>query len=257
MNETLTSRRQGTWTKRFIRDHIRYSDEIVCAAARVVEAIRKIAKERDPIDNPTGSFDTCKFMHVLLLLTMQLKLSSSPSSIGFTTIVSNLLVHIRRNDFKSQFKSVVRSCEELYESSKDRLKPNSTIFIATDEYNQKFFRPFQKSYHVLFLSDFQYLVKDANTNYFGFIDQLVASRGNIFYGTYFSTFTAYINKMRGYYSVRDRLEGYENGELQSYNFYPPDKKDIMTKYAPINKAFWSKEFLVGWRDIDRGIGELY
>lgn len=34
------------WMKRFIRDHVRYIDEIQCAAARVVEAIRKRVKER-------------------------------------------------------------------------------------------------------------------------------------------------------------------------------------------------------------------
>merc|ERR1712008_67025 len=146
--------RQGTWTKRFIRDHIRYSDEIVCAAARVVGAVRQIAKERDPIGNPDGSFDT---------------------------------LHIRRNDFKSQYEDMVRSCEELYEYSKDKLKPNSTIFIATDEHNQEFFAPFKENYHVLFLSDFKGLVNDTNSNYFGFIDQLVAARGNIFYGTFLST----------------------------------------------------------------------
>ena len=34
------------WMKRFIRDHVRYIDEIQCAAARIVQAIRKRVKER-------------------------------------------------------------------------------------------------------------------------------------------------------------------------------------------------------------------
>lgn len=40
--------RQDLWGKRFVRDHLRYSDEIQCAAARVVAAVRKRARERIP-----------------------------------------------------------------------------------------------------------------------------------------------------------------------------------------------------------------
>ena len=164
-------------------------------------------------------------------------------------------MHIRRNDFSSQYAHIVVDSKQLYESS-TRLKPNSTIFIATDENNRDFFAPFKENYNVLFLSDFQHLVKDINTNYFGFIDQLVASRGNIFYGTYLSTFSSYINRMRGYYSVRDRLQGHENGELQSFYFNPPQFQNQMTRYHPIMQPFWAKEFPVSWRDIDKGIDEL-
>ncbi len=45
------------WMKRFIRDHVRYIDEIQCAAARVVQAVRNRVKERG-FDN---DFDS---MHV-------------------------------------------------------------------------------------------------------------------------------------------------------------------------------------------------
>jgi hypothetical protein len=47
--------RADLWSKRFVRDHLRYIDEIFCAAARVVEAVRKRSKNKD------GLFDS---MHV-------------------------------------------------------------------------------------------------------------------------------------------------------------------------------------------------
>jgi hypothetical protein len=47
--------KQDLWSKRFVRDHLRYIDEIVCAAARVVEAVRARSKNKD------GLFDS---MHV-------------------------------------------------------------------------------------------------------------------------------------------------------------------------------------------------
>ena len=37
--------RADLWSKRFVRDHLRYIDEIMCAAARVVQAVRERAKD--------------------------------------------------------------------------------------------------------------------------------------------------------------------------------------------------------------------
>lgn len=45
------------WMKRFVRDHVRYQDEIQCAAARVVEAVRKHVRQRQP-ENVNGDFDS-------------------------------------------------------------------------------------------------------------------------------------------------------------------------------------------------------
>ena len=50
--------KQDLWSKRFVRDHMRYSDEIQCAAARIVAALRKRARDRDPKGNPDGDYDS-------------------------------------------------------------------------------------------------------------------------------------------------------------------------------------------------------
>ena len=50
--------RHDLWAKRFVRDHIRYIDEIVCAAARIVNAVRKRARKRDLENNPDGLYDS-------------------------------------------------------------------------------------------------------------------------------------------------------------------------------------------------------
>jgi hypothetical protein len=39
--------KQDLWSKRFVRDHLRYVDEIICAAARVVEAVREHARKNN------------------------------------------------------------------------------------------------------------------------------------------------------------------------------------------------------------------
>lgn len=145
--------REDLWMKRFMRDHMRYIDPIQCAAARIVEGIRK----HSVISGNGGDFDT---------------------------------FHVRRGDF--QFKRTRIDADQIYDNVKDVLKDNSTVYIATDERNKKFFDPLREHYDILFMDDFmEQLLKDVNHNYFGMIDQLVASRGRLFFGCWHSTYVEY------------------------------------------------------------------
>jgi GDP-fucose protein O-fucosyltransferase len=82
------------------------------------------------------------------------------------------------------------SAEAIYEkNTKQFFKEGRTVYIATDEQNITFFEPFAKHYNVLFLGDFKKELVGVNTNFYGMIDQLVASRGDVFTGVFFSTFT--------------------------------------------------------------------
>jgi len=92
-----------------------------------------------------------------------------------------------------------------------------------------------------------------NTNYYGMIDQLVASRGRVFFGCWFSTFTGYINRLRGYHADDHQEPGYEMGVHNSYYYAPADRKEHMKVYYPVKQAFYAREFPTSWRLIDRGI----
>jgi hypothetical protein len=150
--------RQDLWTKRFVRDRVRYVDEIQCAAARVVHAVRERARERDP-SNVEGNFDA---------------------------------FHIRRGEF--QYKRTRLSASEIYDISKDKIPDGATVFIATDERRRPFFADMASRYDLVFLGDFKHLIGDLNSNLYGMVDQLIASRSRVFFGCWFSTFTSYINR---------------------------------------------------------------
>jgi hypothetical protein len=49
--------REDLWMKRFMRDHVRYTDEIQCAAARIVHAMREYVRSKEGSDSK-GEFDT-------------------------------------------------------------------------------------------------------------------------------------------------------------------------------------------------------
>ena len=115
--------------KRFMRDHMRYIDEIQCAAARVVAAVRRRARERNAT-NSRGEFDT---------------------------------MHIRRGDF--QYKATRVDADEIYKVTKRKFAEGSTVYIATDEHDKPFFKTLMEHYDVVFMDDFLDELADVNTNY--------------------------------------------------------------------------------------------
>lgn len=120
--------REDMWMKRFVRDHIRYKDEIQCAAGRIVEKVRKRVLERT--GGKSSEFDT---------------------------------FHVRRGDF--QYKETRVEIDEIIANTKDHLTLGSTIFIATDERDKKFFEPMRELYDLLFLDDFKDELGDLNCKY--------------------------------------------------------------------------------------------
>ena len=132
---------------------MRYTDEIQCAAARVVAAVRDHARTTDPVNNPNGIFDA---------------------------------FHVRRGDF--QYKATRVDAKELLKMAQRKISDGSTVFIATDERDKAFFQPLRDHYDVVFLDDFHdAALIGINTNFYGMIDQLVTTRSRIFYGCWFST----------------------------------------------------------------------
>ena len=174
--------------KRFIRDHLRFSDIIQCAAARIVNAIREIAKNSGDGNNIDGSFDT---------------------------------MHIRRGDFKGLafYKDGIVDPNDIVASK--YFEPQRTVYIATDESDIAFFEPLRQQHTVLFLNDFRHLIADMDPNYYGMIEQLVCAKGDKFVGTYYSTFSAYINRVRGYHAQKalssKAIHGYLNSEYMGHN----------------------------------------
>ena len=112
----------------------RYIDEIQCAAARVVTALRKrVADSRTTIEsnNNINDFDT---------------------------------IHIRRGDF--QFKETRVDADKIVQQLNRVLNNTNTLYIATDERKKSFFKPIVDQYaNVFFLDDFQQELEGVNSKF--------------------------------------------------------------------------------------------
>jgi len=163
---------------------------------------------------------------------------------------------VRSGDIDFQYPPTQLPAEKLYELSRAHLTEGATLYVATDERKKEFFEPFRKKYDLVFLDDFLDAIPGVNTNYYGMIDQLVAYKSRVFYGTWWSTLSGYVNRMRGYYIAKHGLEGHEDGTMLSWYFTPSERVEQMRSYIPVRKPIYCREFPTSWRDIDRGIDEI-
>ena len=112
------------------------------------------------------------------------------------------------------------------------MSSNNDAFLYFPQ-DLSFFKPFTNNYDVVFLNDFLDVIPEVNTNFYGMIDQLVAYKSRVFFGTWWSTLSGYVNRMRGYYITKHKLEGYKDGSLPSYYFMPEGKVNDMRQYKAI------------------------
>ena len=73
------------------------------------------------------------------------------------------------------------------------------------------------------------------------IDTIVASRGRAFAGTWFSTFSGYISRLRGYHGISMKNTW--------YSFLP--KKTAMHEWPLVDDFAYAYEWPDGWVGIDR------
>ena len=195
--------------KRFVRDFMHYHDEIYCAAGKIVAALQEEAADLGFPPDADGSG-------------------------GYSAL------HIRRGDL--QYKKVKISAEEWYTNTREHWRSGELLYIATDERNATWFDPIREHHKLRFLDDYADLagLADLDPNYMGMIDTIVAGRGRAFAGTYFSTFSGYINRLRGYSGLSMK---------QSIYSYEPRKYEMFTWFQGPFHVF-SKEWPAGWIGID-------
>jgi len=161
--------------KRFVRDFIHYHENIFCAAGKVVQLLQDEGRQRGFEVDEEGAG-------------------------GYSAW------HVRRGDL--QYKEVIISAEEWYENTAKLWLTKEILYIATDEQNRAFFDPIAAHHDLRFLSDYieRAGLAKLDSSFLGMVETVVASRGRLFVGTWHSTFSGYIIRMRGYYGEQLHLQ---------------------------------------------------
>lgn len=131
-----------------------------------------------------------------------------------------------------------------WQNTRDLWKPRELLYVATDETEKKFFDPFINSNHDLrFLDDYWDManLSSFQKEHLGMIEVIVASRGRVFVGTYYSTFSGYISRIRGYYGM---------SKYSSFYGWNPVKFAMQGDNFFANFNDFAREYPIGWVGID-------
>lgn len=220
--------------KRFMRDRLRYHDQIFCTGSLLVEKILKLegllAEHIEQVQEKKGQAESDYVVDPTVAARILQQMESnvadgSPDAhnsakLSATDVAKNdhasvdpvdmrngqvlptyVAFHIRRGDFQQKH---TRLPAEQIVSLTNHLVPDrhtKIAYISTDEGNRSFFEPFVREYAaVYFLADLKNGtdIDVINQNYVGMIEQVVCANADVFIGTPLSTFTAYITRMRGF-----------------------------------------------------------
>ena len=208
--------------KRFVRDRLRYLDEIYCTASIIIEELIRLSGQ-------------------------------NPENLDIPQYVS---YHIRRGDFQQKHtrleaNDILRRSKHLIPNGKQRI-----LYIATDEMNQTFFKPFENEFlKIYYLVNFTNIINftTINPNHIGMIEQIVCSSADIFIGTPLSTFTSYITRIRGYMNSSYVTYPLVRNNLYNKTYYFMQKFMYQLNDKPrLNLPFWIREFA----DAFEGINEV-
>jgi len=165
-------------------------------------------------------------------------------------------MHVRRGDF--QFKETWTEVDAIMANTKDLFRPNEHLWVMTEEKDpETFFAPLKTTYQTHFLKDYLSEIPDVDGALVPMIESLVCARARIFSGTFLSSMSGYITRLRGYMpDVIDKTiyfnqmkfpQDYE--ELNWDSEYPTSKNSKGPKNEKGHHAGvpnWGREFREAW-----------
>ena len=225
--------------RRFVRDYLRYKDDIQCAGDEILRLVRADAiaynAKNNLKDRPKDAFYALhirrgdfQFKEVKLGAEEMLK---NLVVDGESVIPNKALVYLSTDDPKGICKGCrvqAIPCEKYEVGKKPVGCPEDTSWDA--------FR--RAGWELRFLDDYieKGALKGVNTNLYGMIETIVCSKSLIFAGTYFSTFSGYIHRLRGYHGLGEET------------YYLSARHALFARMKKSVGHGFSREWRAGWTD---------
>ncbi|KAJ9471060.1 GDP-fucose protein O-fucosyltransferase 2 [Diplonema papillatum] len=162
-------------------------------------------------------------------------------------------VHIRRRDFKQQYKSTFIEPRAMAANIKNQL--GRVVYIASDEGNKEFWADLKAGLPDVstfrFASSFESVFKNVPDTQKGVVEQLICAQAKVFIGTRFSTFSSYIVRLRGYDpAVLNKEVYFTDTKLEARHPIAEHAKPYSWVKNPLwSRAPWAREFPEAWEDL--------
>jgi len=234
---------QRSFYRRLIRDSMRYIDPIQCAGARLVDAVRTVSRD-------LGLGGAYYALHIRRgdFQYKEVKLSASRivrNLRGTEIIPRGALVFVATDDpdgtcvhCRSQGKPCPRPAPG---ATQDDMPKGCPLDPSWDAFWRNGWQlVFSRNFTAVHSSNVAgALDASINPNYLGMAESIVCSRAEAFAGTWFSTFTGYIHRLRGFHGLAESTYYHSNGRTDAAR--SPDS------YG----RGYAREYRIGWTD-DRG-----
>jgi len=149
-------------------------------------------------------------------------------------------IHIRRNDF--QYKQTRLDIDRIHSNIHSLIDTDKPLYVATDESDPDFFQQLTRIFKVPRVYTINDWISRAGQDFpyvwQGLVEQAICARARRFIGTDLSTFSAYINRLRGYMQVVD----------QNCYYHTIDYNDGMPAEAPFQGREYLRENPLFWQD---------
>lgn len=147
-------------------------------------------------------------------------------------------LHVRRGD--NQFADSMVSSSKSYENIRRLLKQGEALYIASDETNPAFFRPYEAGQGKIWRLQDLKMWKTIPRKLMGMVEQVICAGGRVFVGTRHSTFTQYIHRLRGYIGAPNKMLYYDN------TMYTGNLREDLKKRPPQVAQSYKEEFDIAW-----------
>lgn len=152
---------------------------------------------------------------------------------------------VRRNEFIHAYPQANIPAERIANTLSPIVPRGSKLLIATDEADRSFFAPLARRWEVVYARD---VVREAapgmTAPLIGCVEQFMCARGLTFTGTFLSTFSAYVDRLRGYMGLGETPR-FTDGRHERVN---DDNGSLFSWEATLSEtnALWGREFREGW-----------
>lgn len=154
---------------------------------------------------------------------------------------------VRRSEFLQQYPEASIMPSRILSELADNVPSRSTLLIATDEPDRSFFYLLEHAFErVVYARDLVSAYETGTTWEYSCIEQSLCALAETFVGTRLSTFSAYVDRLRGYYGTPDQRIRFTDGTHREIDDREGWPRYSWQPWLRRKQAIFGREFREGY-----------